>query len=282
MSAMLCDAWVYLCWLEEGGKQSEAVAYRKLISAIVQIPDLWNQSHIFWLYHYHQVESNFYEVMPTMWDFTFEGERRKKIWRWKKQFDANGEKGEDYKRADDSWSFLSRVFHENGKEKKAHLKKGLEFINYAAIHGDSLFFETLGKALSTSRDDGEKLPFDDFRESVLKLRGKVPSSRAYARRLWISRGLFLLPKAQLADSPFSMSDGAINALTQPRYKKDGSGENKNAEGLLRSPAPWFEVSRQSEEDATKTVLPLTEEGKKHLPEYAEEGFPWSVMSSDLI
>ncbi len=245
VAAILCDGWVYLCWLLAEGRKADAIAYRRLLVAIMKVQEIWQYIPSLSAYHYFQPPSNFDKIVPDFFTFTASPERREKIWKFRKAFERQLWMTSDYKRSIDSWRFLRRIFDEEDGLKASCLKDGLEFITYAAIQNDRAFFEALGRVLSTPRDDGDKLPFHDFRNTVLKKKVKPPSRRAYVRRLWISRGFFLLPKEQFADKPLSMPDGSIKALTQPRHKRDGSGENKDAEGLHRISKPWFEISRYS-------------------------------------
>jgi hypothetical protein len=170
--------------------------------------------------------------------------------------------------------WLRDIFTSKQQEKAQKLESGLSHISLAAMKGDTTFFIGLGNALSKEYKPRETLSLEQI-QSQPTSKGKIDiTTRQWCRRIWISRGLWLLPPHLLQQPPFSLSKATISELTGKRYRNNQKLTQND--GLHRAKSQWF-----NEWQDENTSISLTPEGKKSLPQFAKKGLPWSIVSKDF-
>lgn len=287
LSALLVDGWLYLCWLRKSGSQSESRLYLLFLQKTLTHPKLKDALWIMGLYHYSSTGSNFWDVMPNHRDFVFSAERAKSIWGFNPS-NPMTTKGptRGYQRANDSFNFLMTIFKADENDKATIIREGLEHITSASLHEDRLFFEKLGQVLETPIKSDRRMTLEQLIERPmvsLKNRTQTPTKtptktpRVWARRLWISRGFWLMPSSQVQSKPLLVNPKTREKLTRDRYLS--GHENPDNDSLHSSESPWFSDSTHR---AGEALLPFTAEGKKAFPELGDHGFPWEVLTKDLV
>ena len=110
-------------------------------------------------------------------------------------------------------------------------------------------------------------------QPITKSSGKV-TPRQWIRRLWISRGFWLIPSHLLKHEPFNLSDTTKNALIGKRYVEGGIKSHND--DLFISKSLWF-----NEWNDDVQAVSLTSQGKKMLRSYKDNVMPWAIVSEDM-
>jgi hypothetical protein len=271
IAAAFADAWIYLQWLRLNSPK-DADQFADFFAKSVMHPEWVEAVDSMW-HHYPLVGGNLHQTIPFALDLMYPEQLKRTPWYPR----AGNKMGQELiLRAHKAANWLYEIFTSKEEEKAQKLESGLSHISLAAIKGDRLFFIGLGKALSETFEPPENLSLEQIQKqptSTSKGR-KDMKNRPWCRRIWISRGLWLLPKHLLEQSPFSLSTTTTNELTGNRYK--GNKRRSQYDELYQAKSPWFNEWRG--EDAS---ISLRSEGKKQFPQFAETGYPWSIVSADI-
>lgn len=279
LAATMTDAWIYYCWLKESNKQREADVYLLLFQKILTNSELFCALDSMRC-HYPMIGGNDDQVLPDLGEFILSKQRKKFIWMVTPRKPSSpltlGEK-----RANDSYNFLRDVFLAKDENKDNVIKSGLEHITYAGIHGDTLFFERLGRAISTKYEPPKHFDLLDLCQLPLKKKAGVWTPRGWYCRLWVSRGYWLMPKNECAAPPFDINEQTRKPLTAPVYGRNGEKRAGN-DGLYVSTNPYFKSSKNSAKHSLKSHLPLTSAGSSALAGMSDTEFLWEVVCLDFI
>lgn len=270
LAASLADAWIYFCWLEE--KRPEwASGFLTFFKASFTHPE-WRQALEAMRPHYPLVGGNLWETIPRPHKLIYPDCLKKSPWLPSYRQKVGKEL---IRRCCLASEWLQKLFITPVADRPQLLESGLSHISLAAIKGDSDFFIGLGKALSENFDPPRRLSIEDLRNLPTSRWHRGQTIKQWCRRLWISRGLWLLPRHILEFQPFLLKPERISELTGPRYS--GQERNLKNDGLYRSNSLWF-IELQ---DGTAS-LRLTAEGKKMLPEFADHGLPIKFLLADMV
>ena len=177
-------------------------------------------------------------------------------------------------RAYASMSFLHEVFFSDKSKIPQLLQDGAQHIAYASAVGDVMFFEKLAEVISTKYIPSE-YPSSLLDLCNLPVKTQIPTSRQWARRLWISRCFWLTPKEQLVSTPFEINTQTLKKLSRERKR---SNKTKGNDDLFVSSSPWFELGRLH---SGEECLGVTKFGEKALGTNSEL-VPWEVQCADFL
>jgi len=270
VAAAFADAWIYYQWLREN-RPELGDTYMEFFACSVMHPEWIKALDQQWR-HYPATGGNLYDVLPSIGDFMHPDNPHNIAW-----YPSYKQKiGEELNlRACESYKWLVNLFTSRNEDKAKKLEEGLNHISLAAIKGDKDFFITLGKALSETFEPCQTLTLEQIQKQPISRSRKGVTQRQWCRRLWISRGLWLLPPHLLQQEPFSLSYATVGELTGKRYS--GNKELLQNDGLYLTESLWC----NEWQDDTKSVS-LTAEGRKMLPNHREIGLPWGIVSADMI
>jgi hypothetical protein len=270
IAAAFADAWIYRQWLHVKSSQA-ADRFADFFAKSVMHPEWVAALDSMWVKHYPLVGGNLYQTIPHAWNLMDPDKLKGTPW-----YPNNRQKMEKelIRRAHDAGNWLKEIFTSKEQEKAQKLESGLSHISFAAMKGDTTFFIGLGKALSETFEPPENLSLEQIQKQPTSKSPNAITTRPWGRRIWISRGLWLLPPHLLQYPPFSLSPATIGELTGKCYR-DKKRLPQNDE-LYRAKSSWFNEWR--DENAS---ISLTLEGKKLLPQFAKTGLPWSIVSADF-
>lgn len=270
MAAAFADAWIYREWLREHQPEI-GDAYMEFFAKSVMHPEWFKAVEAQWVHH-PSVGGNIYDVLPNIGDFMRPDQLQDRTWHpsYKQKIGR-----ELNRRALETYQWLQNVFVSPKEDKAKKLEEGMNHISLAAIKGDENFFIGLGKALSETYEPCQNLTLEEVQKQPISKSRKAVTHRIWCRRIWISRGLWVMPPHLLQQEPFSLSQTSISELTGKRYR--GNKKLPQNDALYCAEALWF----NEWQDATATIS-LTTDGKKMLPDYARKGVPWGVVSADFI
>jgi len=269
MAAAFADAWIYLQWLNVN-KPELAHTYSYFFSRSVMHKEFPNALEAQWA-HYPIIGGNMFETLPKPGQLRYPISLRNTPW----YPDYKHKLGQELiRRSTQAEEWLRTLFTSPQGEKASKLEEGLSHITLAAIKGDSTFFTGLGKALSETFIPYDRLTLEETQnQPTSKTRGKI-TTRQWCRRLWISRGLWLIPPHLLRQAPLELAQTSVNELIGRQYRL-GKARPQN-DGLFLADLPWL-----NEWQPEKSTVSLSSEGKKHLPEFNETGFNWGIVAEDL-
>lgn len=268
IAAAFADAWIYLQWLRLNSPQT-ADQFANFFAQSVMHPEWVKAVGSMW-HHYPLVGGNLHETIPFQ-DLMSPDRFKGTPW-YPRTTQKMGP--ELTLRAHKAANWLWEIFTSKEQEKAQKLESGLSHISLAAMKGDTEFFIKLGEALSKTFDPPENLSLEQIQKQPTSKGPKATTNRIWCRRIWISRGLWLLPPHLFQYRPFSLAPATISELTGKCYK--GNERLSENDGLYRAKALWF----NEWQDETASIS-LTSEGKKQLSEFAETGLPWSIVSADF-
>ncbi|MDC0322993.1 hypothetical protein OAL33_00250 [Akkermansiaceae bacterium] len=270
IAAAFADAWIYRQWLHFESPQT-AQQFAEFFAKSVMHPEWVAAVDSMWVEHYPLVGGNLYQTIPHAGDLMYSDQLKGTPW-YPNYLQKIGK--ELIRRSFEAEQWLRDVFTSSDQEKPQKLEIGLSHISLAAMKGDTTFFIGLGKALSENFEPHKTLSLEQIQNQPTSKSRKGITIRQWCRRVWISRGLWLLPPHLLQQPPFSLSQATISELTGKRYR-DNKRLPQNDE-LYRAKSHWFNEWRDD-----NTSISLNAEGKKLLPQFAETGLPWSIVSADF-
>jgi hypothetical protein len=270
MATAFADSWIYRNWLRDID-QSLSEAYSQFFASSVMHPEWCMALERQWNHH-PSIGGNLFEILPHAGELMYPEDLKGSPW-YPNYRQKLGK--ELIHRAIKAEEWLRDVFTASDQEKSQKLESGLSHMSLAAMKGDASFFIGLGKALSEKFEARESLSLNQIQNQPTSKSRKGITTRQWCRRIWISRGLWLLPTHLLQHSPFSLSQATISELTGKRYK-DNKKLNQNDE-LYKTKTQWF-----NEWQNESSSISLTLEGKKMLPQFAKTGLLWTIVSSDFV
>lgn len=269
MVAAFADSWIYRQWLASKD-QNAAQLYADFFSQTVMHPE-WIKAVQSMHYHYFFEDGNFNEVIPTLYKFIFPECLEDSPWQVRSHQKIGGELD---LRAVEASVWMGQLFRSDSKDRSKLLESGLDHICLATLKGDTDFFIHLGKALSEDYKPLRKLPLEEIQNLPTSRSRKEPTMRQWCRRIWISRGFWLIPKHFLLQKPFSLSKTAINELVGKTYNSKKSLPQND--GLFQVNSPWLNELQGNSKTGSLTI-----DGKKALPNFVRTGFPWLIVSADF-
>ena len=269
IAAAFADAWIYREWLRENQPQF-GDAYMDFFARSVMHSEWVEAVEAQWS-HYPLKGGNLSDVLPHIGDFMLSKQLKRTPW-----YPSYKQKiGQELnRRSYESYTWLRNLFVSRREDKAKKLEEGMNHISFAAIKGDKEFFIGLGKALSETFIPCDILTLEQIQAQPINRSRGVVTARQWCRRIWLSRGLWLMPSHLLRQEPFDLPLTTISELTGQRYK-DGKRLTQN-DSLYRAEDLWF-----NEWQAEWVSISMTTKGKEMLPNHAEKGFPWSIVSADF-
>jgi hypothetical protein len=269
VAAILADAWIYRKWLEERDQQlaegfstyfAKTVDHPEWIQAVTAIADI----------HYPINTPN--SFTDLVWNGNLIDPECLKGSDWKSNKTKLGSAMSIQRLNGLEW--LREIFETPLLRKGALLEDGLKFMSLAAISGDTDFFQALGNALKHTFKEEKQTSLEEIQTQPFRGQKNQTKARPWCRRLWVSRGLWVMPPHILEFAPFDLAKSTISELTTGAYSRDGKRTTNDE--LFSSIELWG-----NEFQSSTNSISLTLEGKKVLPALAPKGLPMEFVSFDL-
>jgi hypothetical protein len=269
IAAILADSWIYRKWLQERNP-TLAEGFSTYFAQTVNHPEWIQAVSALAEIHYPANTPNSFEDLVCAGDLKAPASLQEGDWRYTETNlgsaialrHLHGE------------AWLREVFEAPVNRKADLLESGLSHINLAAISGNTDFFKALGNALNHTFEEKKQELLEDVQRKPFKGKKPPTTNRPWCRRLWISRGLWLIPTHILEFEPFNLAKPTVSELTGKIVSS--LGKRTTNDSLYVPEAPWL-----NEFIDLKNSISLTTEGKKMLPEFASSGLPLEFVSFDF-
>ena len=269
IGAILADAWIYRKWLEEKNP-GLAKSFADFFAKTVDHPEWIQAVTALSEFHYSTNTSNSFE--DSVWSGNLVDPDCLKKSDWAGNKTKLGGAVRIHRLYGQYW--LRDVFEASAEKKANLLEEGLGFINFAAISGDTDFFQALGSALGTTFEQEKQASLEVIQRLPFKGQKEPKNNRPWCRRLWLSRGLWVMPPHILGFPPFNLAKSTISELTGKTCSssKEGTANDR----LFKADQLWFNEFHDSSSSIT-----LTSEGRFALPDWATSGLSMAIVSFDI-